>query len=201
MYFVYADVSRRGGSLPDLQRLALEGTTVGMRRFAACPTYVCWPSVWRAWISTKMIRLTIYRALLAGIGVLVLGQVLYIGVLIKISYYDFLYWMLLGTPALAACIAAYMSPKWKLLTGISMAFFGAAIGVLSAIFYEYSGFPIDHIGSLSETFIIIFIWYAVLSIAGCVVGILLSSGFVQKGKYREGKAKRAHAERQQESRE
>ena len=121
-----------------------------------------------------MTRSTVQRALLAGIGVLVLAHVLYAGVLIKVSYHEFLRWILLGAPGFAACIAAYMSPSRKLLMGISMALYGAVIGMLSAVGYEYFGLHVDRIGGPLATFVILFAYDAALSVVGSVVGVFLS---------------------------
>lgn len=121
-----------------------------------------------------MSRVTAARAVLAGIGVLVFAQVLYILVLFQIDHYELLRWMLLGAPGLAACITAYLSPNRKLLMGISMALYGAMIGLLSAIGYEYFGLHVDRIGGGLVTFTVLLTYYASLSVVGSVAGIFLS---------------------------
>jgi hypothetical protein len=121
-----------------------------------------------------MIHWTAQRAVLAGIGVLILAQLLYIGVLLKINHHELLRWILLGAPGLAAFIAAYSAPNRKLLIGLSMALYGALIGMLSAIGYEYFGLHVDRIGGLFATFMILLAYYAALSIVGSVAGLFLS---------------------------
>lgn len=121
-----------------------------------------------------MIRGTVLKAMLAGIGILVVAQILYIGVLLKISFHEFLRFVLLVAPGLAALVAAYLAPDRKLLTGVSMALCGAVLGVLSAIGYETLGLNVDHIGGLLATFLILLGYNTALSIAGSVVGVFLS---------------------------
>ena len=124
-----------------------------------------------------MICMTEKKAVLAGIGVLVLAQVLYVGVLVKVGYHEILRSMLLGAPAIAACMAAYLSPSRKMLIGLSMAWCGAVIGLLSAMGYECFGLHVDRIGGLLATFVILLAYYVALSAAGSVVGIVLSRRF------------------------
>ncbi len=121
-----------------------------------------------------MIRATEQKAVLAGVGVLFLAQVLYVLVLVKVSYHEILRSMLLGAPAMAACMAAYLSPSRKMLIGLSMALCGAVIGLLSAMGYEYFGLHVDRIGGPLATFAILLAYYVALSVAGSVVGIALS---------------------------
>jgi hypothetical protein len=124
-----------------------------------------------------MIRGTVLKAILAGIGVLVLAQVLYVGVLLKIAHHEFLRLVLLGAPGFAALVAAYLAPNRKLLIGVSMSFHGAVIGLLSAIGYEQFGLPVDHIGGLLATFLILITYYTAWSIAGSLMGTFLSRKF------------------------
>ena len=55
-----------------------------------------------------------------------------------------------------------------------MAIYGAIIGMLSSIGYEYFGLHVDRIGEPLTTFAVLLTYYAVLSIVGSVVGIILS---------------------------
>lgn len=123
-------------------------------------------------------RWTIPKAMLAGISVLILAQVLYIGVLVKISHHELLRLMLLIAPGIAAFAAAYLAPRRKLLVGLSMAMYGAAIGVLSALGYESFGLHVDRVGGLWTTFVILLVYYLALSLMGSVGGYFLS----RKGK-------------------
>ena len=125
-----------------------------------------------------MMRWTIPKAMLAGISVLVLAQVLYIGVLVKISHHELLRLMLLIAPGIASFAAAYLAPRRKLLVGLSMAMYGAAIGVLSALGYESFGLHVDRVGGLWTTFVILLVYYLALSLMGSVGGYFLS----RKGK-------------------
>ena len=127
----------------------------------------------RAWLYT-VTRWALAKALIAGISVLILTQVLYIGVLVKINYYELLRWVLLVSPCLAAFSTAYLAPRQKVIWGISMSVFGVVIGMLSAIGYEYFGLTVDHIGGPVATFVILMAYHAPLSIVGSVAGYFLS---------------------------
>ena len=119
-------------------------------------------------------RWTVLKAVLAGIGVLALGQMLYVGVLVKINQYELLRFVLLSFPALAAFIAAYLAPSRKLAVGISMAIFAASIGMLSAFGYEYFGLHVDHIGGLLATFLFLLAYSTACSVVGTLAGYFLS---------------------------
>jgi hypothetical protein len=112
--------------------------------------------------------------MLAGISVLILAQVLYVGVLLKISHHELLRLILLVVPGLAAFAAAYLAPRRKLLVGLSMAIYGAVIGVLSALGYESLGLHVDRIGGAWTTFTILLVYYLVLSFVGSMGGYFLS---------------------------
>lgn len=121
-----------------------------------------------------MMHRTISKATLAGIGVLILAQALYIGVLVKITHHELLRLLLLIAPSLAAFIAAYLAPRRKLLVGLSMALYGAVIGVLSAFWYESFGLHVDRIGGVWATFLILLVYYLALSLVGGAGGYFLS---------------------------
>jgi len=124
-----------------------------------------------------MIRITTSRAVLAGIVVFVLAQVCMLGYWSEISPLGLLHLIQFGIPVFAASITAYLSPRWKLLTGTSLAFYGAVIGVLLPIVYEYFGVHIDRIGGALMTFVIHLAYFIPLSVMGSVVGIILSRKF------------------------
>lgn len=121
-----------------------------------------------------MIRWTIAKAVLAGVGVLFLAQALYLGVLIKISHHEQLRLILLGSPALAAFAAAYLAPRRKLMAGLLMAICGAVIGTLSGLAYEFFGLHVDRIGGVLATFLILLAYDGVLSFLGSAAGVFLS---------------------------
>ena len=121
-----------------------------------------------------MMRWSVAKAVLAGISILMLGQILYIGVLVKISQHELLRFTLLAFPALAAFVAAYLAPRHKLVVGISMAIFGASISMLSALGYKYLGFHVDSIGGVLATFSILFVYNAVFCVVGSLAGYFLS---------------------------
>lgn len=117
-----------------------------------------------------MIRWTAPKATLSGIGVFVLGQVLYLA----FSHHELLRIVLLGTPGFAAFVAAYLAPRWKMVVGMSMAIYGAVLGELMARGYEYFGGHADHIGGLVATLLILLAYYGAFSVVGSVTGVFLS---------------------------
>jgi hypothetical protein len=117
-----------------------------------------------------MTRLTILKALFAGIGVFALAQILYT----VSGHNEFLYWILLCIPALAAFIAALLSPAVKFLTGTSIALYGGISGTLIAEAGYFPGYPIEHIGGIAETFLILFAYHITLTLAGSMAGALTS---------------------------
>ena len=114
--------------------------------------------------------------MMAGIGVLILGHVLWVGVVLDMPYHEWLRLVLLCFPGVAAFFAAYWAPRNKILIGISMAVCGAAIAIVSSAVYESLGFHIDSIGTSMETFLIILIYDAALSVVGTAAGYMLSRG-------------------------
>ncbi len=129
-----------------------------------------------------MIRSTVVKAILAGICILILGQMLYIGVLVKINQHELLRLVLLAFPTFAAFIAAYLAPRSKLIVGISMAIFGASISMLSAFTYEYFGFHVDHIGGILVTFLILLAYNAAFCVVGTLAGYFLSRKMQKRSK-------------------
>jgi hypothetical protein len=117
-----------------------------------------------------MIRWTMTKATVAGIGVFVIGQILYL----SFSRFELLRIVLLGTPGFAAFVAAYLAPRWKIVIGMSMAIYGALISELMTRGYEHFGGHVDHIGGLVATLLILLVYDAAFSVVGSVAGDFLS---------------------------
>ena len=128
-----------------------------------------------------MIRVTVLRAVLAGIVVFALAQVYMFWYWSELIHLGLLGLMKLGIPVFAASITAYLSPHWKLLTGTSLAFYEAVIWTLSPIVCEYFGVHLDLIGGPLMTFVIYLAYFAPLSVIGSVIGIVLSRKFGNRG--------------------
>lgn len=109
------------------------------------------------------------KATIFGVGLLIIGHLLYIGVLQKIEHQDILRKCVLCIPFMSGMLAAYLAPGWKILVGASMGFWGAIIGIASATFYRYLGFKTDSIGTTLETFTVIFIYQTFLGLLGGIV--------------------------------
>ena len=135
-------------------------------------------------------RLTVPRAMMAGIGILILDLILYSWVLLAANSHEFLRYISLSAPGLAACVTAYLSSRQKLLVGMSMAVYGALGGMLSDPLYEYFGLYIDHVGTPLETFVIRLVYCSALAALGSVVGIVLSRIIHDKERNNDGGAAR-----------
>ena len=121
-----------------------------------------------------MIRWSMLKAGMIGISVLILGHVLYFLVLVGVRNHELLRVGLLFFPGIAAFATAYFAPRRKILMGISMAIYGAAIAIVSSSIYEFLGFHIDHIGGLFTTFTIILGYYVVFCAVGGLAGYFLA---------------------------
>lgn len=121
-----------------------------------------------------MSRQTTLRAVAVGISILVLAQVMYLGVLVKVEHHELLRVVLLFSPGVAAFATAFLAPTRKFLAGVSMAVWGTAIALLAAAGYELLGLPVDSIGGPVATMAIVLAYYSLLSILGGAVGHVLS---------------------------
>ena len=117
-----------------------------------------------------MIYWSVLEASLAGVAVIMLGNMSYLA----LSYYELPRLLLLGTPGLAAFVAAYWSPRWKMAVGMSMAVYGAVLGELIACVYEHFGGRLDHIGGVVATLFILLVYNSGLSVIGSFMGIFFS---------------------------
>ncbi|QBC43324.1 hypothetical protein [Iodobacter fluviatilis] len=121
-----------------------------------------------------MIHQTMLKAIIVGVSVLVLAQVLYIGVLLRIEHHDVLRILLLFFPCISAFLSACIAPRRKLLIGMSMAIWGSLIAIFSAMIYERMGLPVDSIGGPLATLVVVFTYDAILSILGGAAGYCCS---------------------------
>ena len=121
-----------------------------------------------------MIRWTSIKAVSAGIAVLILAQVLYLGVLLQIKHYDWLGNILHYFPGIAACTTSILAPHKKIVLGISVSVWGAALAILSTSAYVHMGFYADSIGGPLATFLIVLGYYFILSVIGSILGCYAS---------------------------
>ena len=116
-------------------------------------------------------------AVLAGVLILLAAQLLYVGVLTKISHHEPLRLILLSAPILAAFVAAYLVPGrtvQKVLAGMSMAGVGALLGILSSLVYRALGLHVDQIGGLVTTFLVLLGYNGVAAAIGATLGVVFS---------------------------
>jgi hypothetical protein len=114
------------------------------------------------------------KAGMAGIAVLVLAHVLWIGVLLGVKFHEALRIALFFFPSFAAFLTTYLAPRQKILMGLSMAVYGAVIGISSAFVYKYFGGQLDDIGGPLATFMILLTFHGVYSVVGTAAGYSLS---------------------------
>ncbi|CAK0764911.1 membrane hypothetical protein [Gammaproteobacteria bacterium] len=105
---------------------------------------------------------------------IIFSHILFVGVLVNIAHHELLDFILIGTPGYAAFVATYLAQSWKIAVGLSMSVCAALVSIVSACLYEYMGFPIDHIGTLWTTFIILLVYYIPMGILGSTLGYVLS---------------------------
>jgi hypothetical protein len=60
-----------------------------------------------------MIQPTVTRAVAVGIAVLILANVLWVGVLWEVKFYEMLRMMLLIAPGISSFLVAYLAPRGK----------------------------------------------------------------------------------------
>jgi hypothetical protein len=121
-----------------------------------------------------MIRRTVSAAVLLGIVVFALGQILYFVYLRIPGPQSFLHGSLLLTPGIASlCSTAFASEK-KIAVGFSMVVFGSVIQMLAWYVYQLLGIPLDRIGGIMATFAIVFAYHVVACTIGTVIGYSIS---------------------------
>lgn len=113
------------------------------------------------------------RALTVGIGMLIAAQILYVGVLARISHHELLRSVLLAFPFVAAFLTAWLAPRQKMLAGLALAVCGAALGVVASFVYARLGFVVDDIGSVAATFLVLLAYQAVACVVGAGLAVLI----------------------------
>lgn len=119
-----------------------------------------------------MIQPTVTKAVVVGIAVLVLANVLWLGVLWEVKFYELLRMTLLIFPGIASFLVAYLAPRGKIVLGISMAAWGATIGTFATSIYEHFGVPVDNIGGPMAIFFVLLAYQLVFCTVGSVAGYL-----------------------------
>jgi|ERR1700682_3435624 len=115
---------------------------------------------------------TMTKAVVVGIAVLILANVLWLGVLWEVRFYELVRVTLLIFPSIASFLVAYLAPRRKIVLGISMAVWGAMIGTLATSIYEHFGVPVDQIGGPVMIFFVLLAYQFVFCTVGSVAGYL-----------------------------
>jgi hypothetical protein len=113
--------------------------------------------------------------MLLGIGVLVLGQVLYFVDLVTPGPQAFLDESLLLTPGIASLCSTAFAPEKKIAAGLSMALVGPIIAMIAWSIYQLLGIPTDRIGGLTATFAIVLGYHAVACSVGTGIGYAIGN--------------------------
>ena len=113
---------------------------------------------------------TMVKAWLLGASVLIAAHVLWWGVAAGISHADALRNVLFIVPVAAAFLVSYLSPRHKLLLGVSMGPLGAALGLASMFMYRALGYHVDEIGGAIATFGILLGVHLAYAVGGTVLG-------------------------------
>jgi hypothetical protein len=113
---------------------------------------------------------TIGRVWLLGTCVLIIGHLSWWGVAAEVPFSEALRLALFFVPAAAAFMVTYLSPRLKLVLGMSMGVVGAAIGFLAMRIFENAGYHIDKIGGAVETMVVLLALHLVYAIVGTATG-------------------------------
>lgn len=122
-----------------------------------------------------MIRWTVPKALIAGVGVLIVTAVALTSEVLP-SYY-FRDWVRFISPGLAGFTAAYLAPRWKVMAGISIAILGPIIGALWYVVYHYlyeATDPYHYLHGLWGYFVMHFLLFIYPTVVGALLGYFLS---------------------------
>lgn len=113
---------------------------------------------------------TVGKAWLLGVSVLIIGHLSWWGVAAGMPFSEALRMVLFFVPSAAAFLVTYLSPRLKLVSGMSMAVVGTAIGSLAMPFFESAGYHIDKIGGLAETTVTLLALHLAYAFAGTAAG-------------------------------
>lgn len=116
---------------------------------------------------------TIGGVWLLGVGVLIIGHLLWWGVAAEVLLGEALRLVLFIVPAAAGFMVTYLSPRLKLVLGMSMGVVGAVIGFLAMRIFEYAGYHIDKIGGAAETLVVLLALHLAYAIVGTASGYVV----------------------------
>jgi hypothetical protein len=109
--------------------------------------------------------------MLLGILVLLVGHLLW-AVAFAMGYGRLINPIFLLLTTASAFVVAYLSARMKIIVGMSMFVFGAAIGLISRTLLERVGVGIDLVGTPVETFLILLAYNVAYATVGAVAGYL-----------------------------
>jgi len=119
---------------------------------------------------------TAAKAWTVGLAILVAANGVWFFSLQASAFSELLVWLLWLSPVLAALATSYLSPRKKMLLGISMAIPAAVLAVVLNIVYESLGNAVDFSGSRGALtlFAITLAYSGVGSTIGSFVGYILA---------------------------
>ena len=136
-----------------------------------------------------MIRWTILKAVLLGVGTLVAAHLIYLFDLMTPGPHEFLDVALLLVPGVASFASTYVAPKRKVLVGMSLALFGPIVAMIAAQAHQLLGIAVDRIAGVVGMFAILFVYHAM----SCTVGTAI--GFAASRTIRDGLSKPSKEDR------
>lgn len=116
------------------------------------------------------------RALVIGVGILLLGELIWVLCFLFETYSTLMAWILWLFPAIAAFVIAYLAPRKKFLMGMLIAVCGAVLYGTSNLIFEAVGLPVDFYGVKGGLIVLtlILVNNVVLCSISSTVGYLLS---------------------------
>ena len=113
---------------------------------------------------------TMGRAWLLGACIVIIGYFLWWGVAAEVPLSENLRVALFFVPSAAAFLVTYLSPRLKLVLGMSMGIVGAVCGFVATQIYENAGYHNDKIGGPTATLALLLALHLAHVFAGTAVG-------------------------------
>jgi hypothetical protein len=115
------------------------------------------------------------RAWLAGIVILIAVHILLWGVVAATPVSELLRNLLFAGPPAAALVTTYLSPRNRLLMGMSLAPCGALIGYAAQQVYAALGYHVDRLGvDAISTLQVLLVFNVLYALVGSLLGLLIS---------------------------
>lgn len=111
-------------------------------------------------------------AWLAGLAIIIVGDLLWWGVLTDLPFAEPLRLFLFLVVPVAALVTTYLSPRHRFLMGMSLAPCGALVGYLAQQVYASLGYHVDRIGvDAISTLQVLLVFNVLYALIGSLLGL------------------------------